>query len=336
MATSADLDLNESMEESCALVSSKELAKKIEEASGSSTPTEHAAWLKWARLRLLIFQNSCLTKRRAVACLAAAALVASMVALAATSLGQALAESATGACKLTISVEGVAQCRKTSHANHRGSRFPDLDLGFPIDAVYTWVDPTDLEWRKKRHAAVGGTFGEYGASEPSSREGYFSDARRFNNGAYPDGELCASLQLLQRNMPWIRHVWILTMRPQRPKCVHPRMRVVHHDEVGLPDTFNSRSIETSVHRILGLSERFVYLNDDFYVVKPIPASAFFAADGRPFVFTEKLHFGQLFWRCEHSCEVTNQLVLPLLHGKRMLVLALTPSNPYPNPNSNIP
>jgi len=189
----------------------------------------------------------------------------------------------------------------------------------------TWVDPTDLEWRKKRHAAVGGTFGEYGASEPSSREGYFSDARRFNNGAYPDGELCASLQLLQRNMPWIRHVWILTMRPQRPTCVHPRMRVVHHDEVGLPDTFNSRSIETSVHRILGLSERFVYLNDDFYVVKPIPASAFFAADGRPFVFTEKLHFGQLFWRCEHSCEVTNQLVLPLLHGKRMLTRVHAPA-----------
>ena len=117
MATSrADLDLprDESTEESCALVSSKELAKRIEEASGSSTPTEHAAWLKWASLGLLIFQNYCLTKRRVVACLAAAALVASMVAPAATSLGQALAESVTGACKLTISVEGVAQCRTTS------------------------------------------------------------------------------------------------------------------------------------------------------------------------------------------------------------------------------
>ena len=112
MATSrADLDLprDESTEESCALVSSKELAKRIEEASGSSTPTEHAAWLKWASLGLLIFQNYCLTKRRVVA-----ALVASMVAPAATSLGQALAESVTGACKLTISAEGVTQCRTTS------------------------------------------------------------------------------------------------------------------------------------------------------------------------------------------------------------------------------
>ena len=73
MATSrADLDLprDESTEESCALVSSKELAKRIEEASGSSTPTEHAAWLKWASLGLPIFQNYCLTKRRVVACLA--------------------------------------------------------------------------------------------------------------------------------------------------------------------------------------------------------------------------------------------------------------------------
>jgi drug/metabolite transporter (DMT)-like permease len=58
--------------ESCALVRSKDSASKmkpldIEEPSSSgsgsgsasgSTPTEHAAWLKWASLGLLVFQNS--------------------------------------------------------------------------------------------------------------------------------------------------------------------------------------------------------------------------------------------------------------------------------------
>ena len=52
--------------ENCALVRSKEPTSKmkpldIEEAGGTdsgSTPTEHAAWLKWASLALLILQNS--------------------------------------------------------------------------------------------------------------------------------------------------------------------------------------------------------------------------------------------------------------------------------------
>ena len=320
MATQADLIIDERTEESFALVSSEQLAKKVKEAS--STPRELAARLEWACLRLMSsFSHwGCSTKRRAVACALAGVVLASMmVALAATSLGQALAKSVTGTCKLTISVEGVAQCRRTYPRRHH------TDLGFPIDAVYTWVDPTDLDWRKKWHATVGGTFGEFGANEPSDGAGHLSDARRFNNGEYPDGELCASLELLQTHMPWIRHVWVLTMRPQRPTCTHPRMRVVHHDEVGLPDTFNAHSIETSVHKIPGLSEQFVYLNDDFYVLRPIPASTFFAADGRPFVWTEDLHFGQLFWRCEHACAVTNELVLPLLHGKRMLTRLHAPA-----------
>ena len=300
--------------------SAEEQARKAaaRKEQDSSTPRE----LEWACLRLLnsLSHWGCSTKRRAVACALSGVVLASiMVALAATSLGQALAKSVTSTCTLTISVEGVAQCRRSHPRRHH------TDLGFPIDAVYTWVDPTDLDWRERRHAAIGGTFGEFGANEPSDRAGYLSDARRFNNGEYPDAELCVSLELLQTRMPWIRHVWVLTMRPQRPTCTHPRMRVVHHDEVGLPDTFNAHSIETSVHKIPGLSEQFVYLNDDFYVLRPIPASTFFAADGRPFVWTEDLHFGQLFWRCEHACAVTNELVLPLLHGKRMLTRLHAPA-----------
>ena len=56
----------ENVGESCALVRSKGPAIKALEiekpssssSSSSSTPTEHAAWLKWASLGLLVFQNS--------------------------------------------------------------------------------------------------------------------------------------------------------------------------------------------------------------------------------------------------------------------------------------
>ena len=96
------------------------------------------------------------------------------------------------------------------------------------------------------------------------------------------------------------------------------MRVVHHDEVGLPLTFNTLSINTRLQHIPGLSERWIYMNDDFYVMNPIQAPAFFAADGRPIVWTEPLDIGHMFRTCVHSCDATNRLILPLMHGKRML------------------
>ena len=239
-----------------------------------------------------------------------AVLFISAAALLFTSFGRAVVESVTSSCKLVISIEGEAQClrlhnsRRTDHHVHNHSHHV-------VDAIYTWVNPTDPDWQRKRRDAVGTTFGNFGADD-------LSDARRFNNGVYPEAELCASLQLLRTNMPWIRTVWILTMRPQRPKCIHSGMRVVHHDELGLPLTFNTLSINTRLQHIPGLSERWIYMNDDFYVLKPMPVSAFFAADGRPIVWTEPLDIGHMFRTCVHSCDATNRLILPLMHGKRML------------------
>ena len=204
---------------------------------------------------------------RSVVCvLAALLLLAGAGALRATSVGRAHAESFASGCAVVASVDGGVGCVHKDATRNYGSNED-------IDAVFTWVDPLEKVWRHQKHALVSGF-----ANMPDHSD--LSDERRFNNGNYPEAELCASLDLLQINMPWIRHVWILTARPQQPACTHPQMRIVHHDEVGLPATFNSNSIETSVHKIPGLSARFVYLNDDVYVLRPMPASAFFSADGR--------------------------------------------------------
>ena len=252
--------------------------------------------------------------RRSVACGVAALLLAGVGVLRATSVGSAHAESFAGGCAVLASVDGESRCVDTNPQNTNRQAY--RVLGFPsnegIDAVYTWVDPLEKVWKHQKHALVGVT--------ASGRGSDLSDERRFNNGKYPDAELCASLDLLRLNMPWIRHVWILTARPQQPTCAHPGMRVVHHDDVGLPATFNSGSIETSVHLIPGLSARFVYLNDDFYVLRPMPASAFFAPDGRPIVWTEPFKLDHIFRTCVHRCEATNKLVKPLLRGKSMLHL----------------
>ena len=239
-----------------------------------------------------------------------AVLLISAAVLLFTSFGRAVVQSVTSSCKLVISIDGEAQCLRLHNSRHNDHHIHNHSHHV-VDAIYTWVNPTDPDWRRKRRDALGTTFGNSGADD-------LSDARRFNNGVYPDAELCASLELMRKNMPWIRTIWILTMRPQRPTCIHSGMRVVHHDEVGLPLTFNTLSINTRLQHIPGLSERWIYMNDDFYVMNPMQATAFFAADGRPIVWTEPFDIGHMFRTCVHSCDATNRLILPLMHGKRML------------------
>ncbi len=69
---------------------------------------------------------------------------------------------------------------------------------------------------------------------------------------------------------WIRNVHIITRRPQVPKWLdvdNPRVNVVHHDELegGGPylPPFNSTVIESFVHAVPGVSDHFLFLNDDF-------------------------------------------------------------------------
>lgn len=98
------------------------------------------------------------------------------------------------------------------------------------------------------------------------------------------------LRALERHAPWINHIYLFTCRPQVPawlKVTHPRIRIVHHDEVipaeFLP-TFNSFAIVSHLHLIPGLSDTFLYLEDDMLLLRDVTLSDFLAEDGRPFVF----------------------------------------------------
>ena len=78
-----------------------------------------------------------------------------------------------------------------------------------------------------------------------------------------------ALELVRRHLPWVRRIYVLTRRPQVPECLQPGEVVVFHEAVGLRGhTFNSHAIEASLHMLPGLSEHFLYLNDDFYVKRP--------------------------------------------------------------------
>lgn len=163
-----------------------------------------------------------------------------------------------------------------------GRRYPSLrafvqpladDVSFPIDAVYTWVDGADPAWRGRRQAAL-----EAAGLNPSPADGGES---RYSSR----DELRFSLRSLAMYAPWISRIWIVTDR-QRPawlRAGHPGVRVVDHREIfadasALP-TFNSHAIETQLHRIDGLAEHFLYLNDDFFLGRPLTPAHFFHPSG---------------------------------------------------------
>ena len=85
------------------------------------------------------------------------------------------------------------------------------------------------------------------------------------------------------NMPFVdKIVLIVSTESQVPDWVNrDTVRIVTHDEFmpmnHLP-TFNSSAIESDMWRIDGLSERFVYGNDDFFAMNPMKESDFFDDD----------------------------------------------------------
>jgi Stealth protein CR2, conserved region 2/Stealth protein CR1, conserved region 1/Stealth protein CR4, conserved region 4 len=145
----------------------------------------------------------------------------------------------------------------------------------PIDIVYLWVNGNDPVWRLKRNAAFAGM-----ARDDSSRMALHGNVE----GRYRDNdELRYSLRALERFFPAHGHVYVVT-DAQTPSWLRSsdRLTVIDHRDLipaaQLP-TFDSGHIESYVHHIPGLSERFFYFNDDVFFGAPVRADDWFFDGG---------------------------------------------------------
>ncbi|XP_055009595.1 N-acetylglucosamine-1-phosphotransferase subunits alpha/beta isoform X2 [Boleophthalmus pectinirostris] len=88
-------------------------------------------------------------------------------------------------------------------------------------------------------------------------------------------ELRYSLRSVEKHAPWVRHIFIVTngQIPSWLNLDNPRISVVTHQDIFLNHshlpTFSSPAIETHIHRIPGLSQKFIYLNDDVMFGKDV-------------------------------------------------------------------
>ena len=132
-----------------------------------------------------------------------------------------------------------------------------------IDFVIAWVDGSDSEWRKRKAALKGDI-------SVDDREERYRDW----------GLLPYWFRGVEKYAPWVRKIWFIC--DQKPptwlNTNHPKLEIVHHEDY-LPEeyrpAFSSHPIELNLHRIEGLSERFVYFNDDTYLLRPVIEEFFF-------------------------------------------------------------
>lgn len=148
------------------------------------------------------------------------------------------------------------------------------NVNFPIDVVYTWVDDQDEEWQKSKEA--------YRDTKGKAKgDGRSLNKERFRNR----DELLYSLRSIELFAPFVRNIYIVTA-DQVPSWLNTEagnLKVVSHSEIyrnksHLP-TFNSSGIETQLHHIEGLSEHFLYFNDDFFLGAMCTPEDFFHANG---------------------------------------------------------
>lgn len=133
-----------------------------------------------------------------------------------------------------------------------------------LDVIIAWVDGADPLLKQKRE--------RYKAGKPVASDA--TTATRFAS----DDEIYYNIASIIKYAPFVRHIYIVTDQ-QRPAfidefakqniCSADKIRIVDHKDIFLGyeqflPTFNTRSIETMIWNIEGLSDYFIYMNDDFF------------------------------------------------------------------------
>jgi Stealth protein CR2, conserved region 2/Stealth protein CR1, conserved region 1/Stealth protein CR4, conserved region 4 len=148
----------------------------------------------------------------------------------------------------------------------------------PIDIVYLWVNGSDPVWRATRQRALD----QMQAAQSGSLAVYSNVEGRFRD----NDELRYSLRSLARFFPNHGHVYVVT-DGQTPSWLRasPNLTIIDHADLipssSLP-TFDSGHIESYIHHIKGLSERYFYCNDDVFFGAPVDIDHWFFADGSRF------------------------------------------------------
>ncbi len=144
----------------------------------------------------------------------------------------------------------------------------------PIDAVISWVDGNDPIYQKKLQ--------DFCKAHNLNRN-IVIEPTRINQV----NEIYYCLECLSRNTPWLRNIYIITNQ-QTPAAIKNLKNKKFSQKIKIIDQntlleslnintpiFNSVSAEWLIWLIPNLSTNFIYLNDDFFITRPMQPEDFF-------------------------------------------------------------
>ena len=142
-----------------------------------------------------------------------------------------------------------------------------------IDFVVMWVDGGDPVWQAKKV--------KYSESVDTSKNSMNSVK------AYRDwGTFKYWFRGVEKFAPWVNKVYLVTdqQKPSWLNIASEKLVLVDHSDILRKDylpVFSANPIESNIHRITGLSEHFVFFNDDVYLTAPVEPRDFFSEEGLP-------------------------------------------------------
>ncbi len=144
----------------------------------------------------------------------------------------------------------------------------------PIDAVISWVDGYDPIYQQKLAAFC---------RQVGVKQHQVIEPTRIQQC----NEIYYCLHSLRRFAPWLRHIYIITNEQTPPVVAElqdnpfaKKIKIIDQNELlraqGIQTPiFNSLSAEWLMWLIPGLSNQFLYLNDDFFIIRDVKPEDFF-------------------------------------------------------------
>ena len=167
-----------------------------------------------------------------------------------------------------------------------------------IDFVVTWLDPLDIEWQKS-----------LAIYRPQSK-GDMSKARFRDMNIFKFW-----FRAVEMYAPWVHKIYLITNGkfPNWINKENPKLVLITHEDYMpkecLP-TFNSCAIELHMHKIKGLSEHFVYFNDDVFLNSPIKPEYYFK-NGLPCDMNKETCFNVPIYTPEDRYSIYMQMLADL-------------------------
>ena len=137
-----------------------------------------------------------------------------------------------------------------------------------IDFVILWVDGSDTDWLREKQ--------KY--DETIDVDKAINRYRDWDTLKY-------WFRGIEKFAPWVHKIYLVTWGhiPKFLNIANEKIEIIKHEDICdkkyLP-LFNSSAIELNINKIKGLSNKFVYFNDDMFIIKKTKPSDFFK-NGKP-------------------------------------------------------